>query len=367
MKKLLAVIFFLTLPLFVAAPALAKNQMFSQKVVTLPAGETVDTNYFAAGEIVEIDGIVNGDAYVAGGQVNVSGTINGDLLVAGGTVNISGTISQDVRVAGGQVSLNGKVGGNVTAAAGNLDITEQAQVGKGLVLASGNARINSQVGADIFAGGNLRLSSQANIDGDVFYWSQEEISLDPSAKVGGEISKQQIKTQDLDLAQADKGFKSAMKGLAVFAKLTSVTTTLILGALLLYFFPNHAQKAASVVSEKTLKSLGTGFIALILLPVVALALFMTIVGIPLALLFIALAFFYVFLARIYIMVTFGNKALKLAGTKQAKIGWVFLLGLTIYYLLTFLPIIGGLIKFFIMPIAVGAALLNDVHAYQGRK
>src|SRR5262245_39250872 len=76
-----------------------------RKHVIVPAGQVINRDYFAFGEIVEISGTVNGDVYAAGAHVAVDGTVNGDLLAAGGTVAISGTVARDARVAGGQVTI----------------------------------------------------------------------------------------------------------------------------------------------------------------------------------------------------------------------------------------------------------------------
>lgn len=383
MKKLLTVVCFLILSLILVTPVAAKNQR-PQKIVTLKADETVDSNYFAVGDIVEISGTVNGDVYSAGGQVRVDGTINGDLIVAGGTVSISGNVSQDIRVAGGQISLAGEVGGDVTAVGGNIDVLENTTLSGSLVTAGGNINLDAPVGRDAFAAagqltvntnipgdlearvGTLRLTSKANVGGNVNYWSQEEISLDEAAVIGGDLVRQEV-TPDFDPLKAQKGFQSFLVGLAIYAKATSVITTLVLGSLLLWLFPAHAQKAAEVVKSKLLKSLGLGFLALVVTPVILVILLMTIVGIPLALTAISLAILYIFVARIYAIVAIGGATLKLARFKKAKLGWTFLLGVIIYYVLTFIPFVGGLIKMLIIFAAVGAALINDAAAYRARR
>ena len=81
MKKLLLIVLgFFLLFSFVALPVFAQEK---EKMVILSKGETIDRDYFAAGDETQISGTINGDAYVAGGTVIVDGTVNGDLMAAG--------------------------------------------------------------------------------------------------------------------------------------------------------------------------------------------------------------------------------------------------------------------------------------------
>ncbi|PIT89126.1 MAG: hypothetical protein COU27_01960, partial [Candidatus Levybacteria bacterium CG10_big_fil_rev_8_21_14_0_10_36_7] len=100
-----------------------------------------------------------------------------------------------------------------------------------------------------------------------------------------------------------------------------------------------------------------GFAALVLTPVAIIILFVTLVGIPLAMigLFVYLTFLYV--ARIFVMFWVGEKIFELA-KKKARYGWVFVVGLIVYYLVTMLPIVGGLIVFVSTSVGWGAMLIR---------
>ena len=161
--------------------------------------------FFAAGERVEVYGTIEGDAYIAGGEVVIDGVIVGDLLVAGGDVRIAGEVLQDVRVMGGQVFVTGTVSGSVSAAAGDITLVESAQIDGSLVAAAGNIRSNAPVGShttlaggvlsvantidgDLKASvGEMRVTSKAEVSGDVVYWSDQDASIDGAALIGGEV------------------------------------------------------------------------------------------------------------------------------------------------------------------------------------
>src|SRR3989344_7228032 len=66
------------------AQDLQRPDFRQEEIVTLAKDEVIDRDFFGAGQVVEINGTVNGDVYAAGGEVTVSGVVNGDVLVAGG-------------------------------------------------------------------------------------------------------------------------------------------------------------------------------------------------------------------------------------------------------------------------------------------
>src|SRR5262249_1357768 len=133
------------------------------------------------------------------------GRVNGDVLVGGGRVTLSGTVSQDVRAAGGQVMVAGNIGRNLTVAGGNVEIAPSAVVSGSVVAAGGNVDLAAPVGsaATVSAGtlivanriagdleaavGTLRITSKAEIGGNVNYWSGREADVSEGARINGNI------------------------------------------------------------------------------------------------------------------------------------------------------------------------------------
>ena len=160
-----------------------------------------------------------------------------------------------------------------------------------------------------------------------------------------------------------KSIKDALAGIGMFAKITSVVATLIIGFLMLKFLPNYTTEASDILTKKFMPSLGIGFLGLVVTPVLVFVLFLTILGIPLAFLLGALFIIYLYFVRIYAMLAIGQK---LSEWLKFKINsyWIFTIGVIIYYALTFLPILGGLVKLIILIASFGAALMNDKATWQ---
>ncbi|OGM75292.1 hypothetical protein A2382_03395 [Candidatus Woesebacteria bacterium RIFOXYB1_FULL_38_16] len=377
-------IFFSLLTFAVPRLVKAENSSFEKRNVTLGQNEVINGNYYAAGETVEILGTINGDAYIAGGQVFINGTINGDLLVAGGTVTISGQIKEDVRAVGGQITVNAKIGKNLSVAGGNLDITETATINSALHLAGGNLTISSPIAKEIIAAGgnltfrglasnnfdafvgNLTLSPTAKVKGNLNYWSEEKAMIDPSASVSGSVNYHQVDTKPMT-QKVEKGKTGAFSGFHFASTIYSLLTTLIAGLFLLKFFPNYTQNAKDVIIKRPLKATFKGLLTVTLYPFLFILSLLTIILIPFAFLSIPLFMGYLYIARVFVILAIGaylTKKLNRKATPYVN----FFLGLFVYYLISLIPILGGMIKFTLMLTALGAGLINEKTTYKlGRR
>ncbi len=348
-----------------------------RKIVTVPAGEVVNRDYFAFGESVEISGTVNGDLYAAGGHVLVDGQINGDLLAVGGKVTISGTISQDARIAGGEVIISGKIGRNVTVGSGNMELTPNAVIQGGVVAGSGNIHVAGSVGRDITIGagsmtisgnttgnikaaaGAIRLTSNAKVSGDLTYWSQSPASIDSQAKISGHITKAALPKEFVP--QPEDAVKLFL-GLKLFWVVANFTSTLILGLLLIHFYPTFSQRAVAHLKKQPLASAGLGVLVLIFTPILVAILGITLIGLPLAFLLVVLFLIYLYLGRIFVITWAGHLISRRLGKEHSE-KWAFVIGLVVYSLLTIIPVVGNLVTFLAILFGLGTLLLIKKEVY----
>jgi cytoskeletal protein CcmA (bactofilin family) len=318
---------------------------------TLQRDEVVDKDYFAAGEIVEIYGTVNGDVYAAGGQVIVDGEIAGDLLVAGGQVEIAGIIAQDVRATGGSIAVDADVGKNLTLVGGSVDMSSSTKVAGSAVLGAGNANLSGTIGKNLTAGvGMLNVLPDANISGDLTYYSEEEAQINESASVSGQITKKSspVKVDTEKLEKHQNSFNVA-------SKIPGFLSSIIIGLIILKFFPGYTKEVLEKLNESPLRSMGVGFLVLILTPIALLVVMLTIVGIPLALILLAFYFIFIYISKIFVALWVGNYVQNKAG-KKTGIGWILVLGLVIYYVLAATPQVGGFVIFISLLFGLGAML-----------
>lgn len=374
MKKVFLPVFVILFTLIFVSSAFAAKNFERNEAVLLPKDDVVEGDYFAAGERVTIAGTVNGDAYVAGGNVIVEGTVSGDLIAAGGTVNIRGKVTQDIRVAGGQVSVSGDVGGNVTLVGGSLEVTDSAKiagslvsaggnlsvfapVGKGATIGAGSATIGNLINGDVTAGvGELALTPNAKVSGDLNYWSDKDANIQQGAEVSGKTTHSFPPKKERDES------RKALGGFLGFFKIASFLAAVLIGAILIKLAPQFTKITADAVLKKPAVSLGVGLLALIVTPIAVLIAAITVIGIPIAMILLVLFLITMYLAKIFVSIAIGKKIIEMINQKAGDYV-VFILGLLVYTILTLIPVIGVIVGILVLLAGVGAIIATKKNLY----
>lgn len=350
------------------ATTIHEENIRTGEFITLEEDEVLNKDFFAAGEQVRISGTVNGDVYAAGGQVYIDGTVNGDILTVGGTVEITGTTSQDIRVVGGQVMIAGEVGGSVSVAGGAVTIPENARVAGNLTAVAGTISLMAPIDgnltagvSNITAGGviggdalvateNINFLKDAAIAGSATIYTNATMPIDES-KITGELSVKDLPQKPSVNADMRESTKNAAQDIFVFLKILSFMSALLIGLVTIHFFPRYSRQITRTLEEQPWKSLGVGFILAIISPFIVIALFITLIGIPISLLYIFLLAFSVYFAQIFIAFWIGQYVARKMN-RTMNDGWLFLIGLVIFSLLKLIPVAGWIIN----PVATLAGL-----------
>lgn len=383
MRKIFLVLIslFLITPIF-AFPVFAKED-YSGKTTTLPANQTITGDYFAASDNVILSGIVEGDAYIAGGTLTVDGTVHNDLMAAGGNLLITGSIDQDVRIAGGNITFSGaKIGGNITVLGGQILIDSATAIGGSVVSAGGNVQILAPVTSEIsVAGGNviignfvggdtkaavgeLSLTNSAAINGNLTYWSENDANISESASVSGIVTRELPPNYNFDGKEVVDG-RVVAKGLAgafFLFKLIDTIMLLVVGLIFITLFPAYSDKIVKHIKTRFGMSLLLGLAAVILIPVLALILMVTFFGIPLGILLIVLYAAMLWFVRIFALLIIGRFILDKTNNKGGSYV-ALIIGVIIYFILEFLPIISFITDLLILLTGVGGLLAVKKQLY----
>lgn len=371
---------FLLLPLFLFSLE-SDNGDEDINIVVLPANAVVNHDYFAYGKSVEIDGTVNGDLYVFGGQVFIDGTVNGDVLIAGGSVEISGKVSQDVRLLSGQASISGEVGRNVTAVTATIEFSPSARIHNNIVVLSGNVDLESSIGnnARVYASnlrlsdgiggklyayvGQMRITSKAEIQGDVEYWSNKNALIDPHAKIGGKLTHHPSFFYSIFHG---KIFKTLKIGSKLAALLMNFFYTFVIALIMMRYFPQRIEGTLYALNHKLLQSFIAGIVLVILLPLLFLALLITIVGVPFALTLLAINVISFYTAKILVII-WGAKHLfrRFDFKKHKRIYFAF--GLIIYYIISLIPYLGTAVSLGALLLGLGGLILGKIDQSEKKK
>jgi cytoskeletal protein CcmA (bactofilin family) len=364
-----------TLFALVPAPAYAL-QRESGDTIVVPANQTVDDDWAAAGRFVRIDGTIHGDAYVLANSVRVTGIIDGDLLTAAQEVIVDGTVRGNVRAAGSLVQMNGAVDGNVTSVAHLVELGTGGRVGRNVISAGDTVAIDGDVGGKLssavrdlivqghIGGGaevalsSLTLGPDARIGGDLTYYSDHQVAV-PAKSVGGQVHYQHVDTQRRVQAQRHFVPGQVFHAIANFLSLAWLAGSAVVGLLLLRLVPRFVAEFLGVLESRPLPSLGLGVLILIATLPAAVLIGLTIIGVPLAGLLVAGYFSGIFVGWLLLAVAVGSILVGVVrGGRPWHHSWSFLLGLLVLFLVTRIPILGGLLGFAGAALSVGALVLT---------
>jgi len=342
----------------------------------------------AAGANIYIDADVTGDVYAAGSSVTINGQIDGDLIVFSSTLNLTGVVADDVKVATGQSNINAQIGGDVIIAAGMLDITQNTVIGGDLVVGSGQLTMLGDVKGDVIGGfekitlggsvdGNMKIKftetiafmNGADVNGNLFYKASAEVDL-PVGLVDGKIEYKELKNKFISY---NKGHLFAGM-FAIFASLVlySFLSHSFAAFIILLFVPGMLAASTKHMKKRFGKSVGLGFLGLILFPVIAAVLVATVVGWKLLTLLIMLLLVMLTISALVAGNWIGRLIYKKKKLKRklprGKLLWrefgVTVLGLFLMHLVLLIPFVGWIVYLVLVITAFGALLITQKERYK---
>lgn len=340
---------------------------------------TAGHNVYAAGGQVRPGAPVTGDFTAAAGKLVVDQPVGGDATLAGGSVDVRSPVGDDVRAAGGDVSIEHTIGGELVAAGGNVSVLRAASVGRGARLYGSNITLEGRIAGDLQAtGGRIRIDGEVRGNARLV---AREIELGPGARIGGALryaSGSELKraegaviagpvTRDED-ASASRGpprGEAAVPGARWVGGVMSFLALLACAALFLLLFPRFASNASERIRSTPWLALGGGLGTVVAAPVLAVLLFVTVLGIPLGI--AVLAMYPVLLLAGFVVGVLFVAHLLAAGlrkpppTRFARTLGFFALGLLLTLLAAAVPYVGGFVIGLLGLAGVGACVVELYH------
>jgi cytoskeletal protein CcmA (bactofilin family) len=285
------------------------------------------------------DEVHQGDLEATGGNVSIEGTVDGDLTTTGGSVTITGNVTGDLTVNTGSAVIAGNIGGDLRTVGGDIRLREEATVDGTTEVTGGTITVDGMLADDAkLSGDSITIGPSATIGGDLAY-SAETVEISDDAEITGELTER----DDLDGAALPDVSLPEIPDIAVtpLVGLYLFLANFVLGAVLLVAAPRFSDHVSEQGVDRPIVSGGVGLATLLGMPFLIGALFLSIVGIPLAF-FVSYSFiFIVWVGLVYGAFTVGVWGLSLFNIDRQ---WGALaLGLATVSLLNALPYVGFLL------------------------
>lgn len=341
---------------------------------------------YVAGRTVRVDAQVAGDVVAAGEDVTLGRAIAGDVLAAGRRVTVGGEVKDDVRVAGGDLILGGRVGGDLVAAGGRLSVPPETRVGgrtrlaggdldvggrhaRGLEIYGGEVRLSAVTPGDVeVAAGRLHVLAGSRIGGTLYHATRTPPYIDPAATLGAIAPLPETDWRAGALARLEhwrerSGDALGLAGAA--SRLVFWPALVVTGLVALLAAPGGTLAAARTLAADPGKSLGLGFVALVVTPALALALFATVLGLWLGLVLLALYPVALLAGLVVALVWLGDLlARAVAGPDPSRLAEAlgFVAAAALAALASLVPFVGGWVIFLAFVAGLGAIALALVRA-----
>lgn len=259
--------------------------------IIVPASGVVAEDLYAIGGRTIIEGAVQGDLFVVSGELTITGTVTGDVVgMVGGRARISGVVEGSVRLAAVDLQVTGTVVDDVAAVM--LDGDVAAEVGRDVLVIAGRASVSGTVGRDVRGqawsmgiGADVgrdilarvdRLTLAGTVGDDVVYGATLHADVAEDFEVGGQLIRRRVFSPVWSKAV---GRALALLGLAGF---------IVTGLVLLWVFRGTTADAVEMVGARPWRSALIGLLMVVLPPLAAVPLFLTLVGLPVAVIILLL-------------------------------------------------------------------------------
>ncbi|MEM4260177.1 MAG: hypothetical protein QXG00_02975 [Candidatus Woesearchaeota archaeon] len=342
----------------------------------------VNTNLYLFGENIETNNYINGDLIAIGGLANINSIISGDVTIISIESKLTKAVTRSVKIISGTTTVSKNIDGDLIIIAGSAIIEKDVEV-KGDLIAitqiidiqgkiDGGVRIISDqtilnnctfLGNASIKSNDILLGDETKIYGDLNYSSSDHI-YQIEKHVKGDTNFKQLK---------EKNYFSTLSN-----KIWYGLSLLIIGIILIMIFPNLVQNTAQKINNQLGKTLLWGIICLILIPIIAIIVFITIIGIPISIILFIIYIILLFFSPIFLSLLAGSAILpqnnKLNTMKRInqkiqknKMILSLILGLFLYIVISSIPFLGDFVSLITLIIGLGAIILVNKELLQNLK
>lgn len=346
--------FLLVLLLFLICPTAQAKEVehFTTKVDTDVVMEDVyNSSVAVAGQTVSLDGIIKGVALGGGNKVTLNGETDYALLV-GNSIRVDGKVNNDIMIGGNLITVSDKAEFKRDAIIVGADVEISGTFGRNVSIYSSkvtlkNAKINGNVK---FYGKSITVEKGTVIKGNLSYPEDSTYKADKGATIGKTIKTEAIQTQD------DENYFAT-----VSAKIWSFLCFALIFAAISLFFPGVFTKINTKFEKmefgEVVEVFTKGLVVMILVPVVAVLLCCTMIGIPLGIILVLLYGIAMYLTTIFVAYLLGYKIWQKVFNKDTNMLFLGLIGLFILLILGLIPGVRTLVS--IVTTLIGLGLIFD--------
>ena len=302
-----------------------------------PVNDTITDQVIEASEKLKFNKKVSASTILAGNNITYNGITDGISFIAGNEIANEGISTYGV-LAGNKISFEGKSTDDAFIA-GN-EITINGEVVRDLLVAGYTVKLSGSIGRNVTIYAREVILENVNVSGNVKI-DAESVTVGANTNIIGELT-------------VAKNTMNVFKTRAI-----SYASMLFLFVIMAIFIPSCFKRVSECESNfyQIITYIGYALVFLILVPVAVLMLIMFTIGVPLAIIGIVLYIAIIYFAYMYTGYYIGKNFYKRIG-KESNILLEGLIGITLLYVFSLVPVVGGIITLLSYLIGIGIILCS---------
>jgi cytoskeletal protein CcmA (bactofilin family) len=356
----------LTLAATLAAPTASAGEVeHGSPNYTLPADQTVHTDLIVFADTTRIEGNVDGDLIVWSQDATVTGHVKGDIIAFAQELRVEGPVGGNVRVFAQRLDLTSTVERNVSAWVQNLNVNPGSKIGGSMILGTGDGVLEGSVGGDLQAygaefdvngaigrnlyirAGHLKFGQHADVAGTATYHGRTQANVDGGAKFA----------QPLQTTIISEDFSNRYSSLGYYwHQVLRWGAAFVFGLVLLLLAPTFYFDASNALNRYA-PSFGFGVLFLFAVPIAAVLICFTIVGLGVGISTIMIWLISMYAAQVIVGRWVGEKILGVGEPGMGPALGRLALGLVALRLISMLPYVGGWVMFGVVIWGIGGMVL----------
>lgn len=343
------------------------------------ADQVVEDTLVCSGDVVTIDGTVDGDLFVAAERFSLRGRVTGNVFVLGREVEIAGQVGGSLLGAAERFNLAGRVDGSITFAAERLDVLDGARLSSDALLFAEGARLSGEAARDVTFGGDW-LEVRGGIGRDLHVLGADRLSLLDGTRVGrnvhgrlwgaeAEIERASgaIVTGTVEVvpeSRMHEHYLSHYRDPGFYLMIVVAAAAAFLYGLLVHWIDPRLFAADLPDARSFVRSVGIGFVICLAGPVALVLVGLTVVGIPIAVLGVFVLVASVYTGYVLAAGLVGRAIVTPSGPGLGAFAPSLLAGVLLLWAAAAIPFVGPAIRVIAVLFGLGCLLerVRGVHA-----
>ncbi|MFP4567515.1 MAG: hypothetical protein ACLFN8_01085 [Candidatus Woesearchaeota archaeon] len=321
--------------------------------------EYQEQNTYVFAQIKDVKTTINGDLFLITSETNIDGTINKDLNAITSKINIKGVIGDDLRLIAADAKINAYIFGEMKIISDTLHIKNMTHANGVVMIKGTKVKLEGTYAKPVAL--NAKNTQINAIFQDDLIVEGNKITINPNTRVHGTLNVSKntkvpegVALGDINYIEINKTQKTTRE--IITEKLALFLMIAILASIMHAIARKPTQKLTDRTYIKPLKSMLIGLITLIILPIVAIFMLVTIILAPVGLLIMILLLALLILVPAITAIIFGEQIIFLM-KKEHEIRLGILLGTLLLIILSLVPGFLGFIIFISYSLVLGTIMI----------